>query len=318
MAEERLQKIISKAGITSRRKAEELIIQGRVRVNRKVVTELGAKADPDSDRVDVDGELISFKGPKVYVLLNKPKSFVSTLSDNVGRPTVVSLVNVKERVFPVGRLDYDAEGVMLLTNDGEFCDKLIHPKYHVPKKYLVKVRNIPDEATLQKLRDGVYLDDGRTRPATVKFVRKTEGNAWIEIIVTEGKNRLIKRMCQRVGHPVNKLKRIEFAGIGLGKLALGEWRFLTAKEVEGLISMPMPSALPRTRPRPDAQTKPARSARPERSGKHGRFARPERSGKPEERSGKPARFTRPERPAKPERFSRPERSEKPARRKTGK
>ena len=216
----------------------------------------------------------------------------------------------------MGRLDYDAEGVMLLTNDGEFCDKLIHPKYHVPKKYLVKVRNIPDEATLQKLRDGVYLDDGRTRPATVKFVRKTEGNAWIEIIVTEGKNRLIKRMCQRVGHPVNKLKRIEFAGIGLGKLALGEWRFLTAKEVEGLISMPMPSALPRTRPRPDAQTKPARSARPERSGKHGRFARPERSGKPEERSGKPARFARPERwerSGKPARFAKPERSARPER-----
>ncbi|MFZ3073282.1 MAG: pseudouridine synthase, partial [Thermodesulfobacteriota bacterium] len=301
MAEERLQKIISRAGITSRRKAEELIIQGRVRVNRKVVIELGAKADPDSDRIDVDGELISFKGPKVYVLLNKPKSFVSTLSDNVGRPTVVSLVNVKERIFPVGRLDYDAEGVMLLTNDGDFSNKLIHPKYHVSKKYLVKVRNIPDEATLQKLRDGVYLEDGRTRPAIVKFVRKTEGNAWIEITVTEGKNHLIKRMCQRVGHPVNKLKRIEFAGITLGKLALGEWRFLTAKEVEGLISMPMPLSPPRTRPRTEAPAKPARFGRPEeRSGKPARFARPERSGRPEERSGTPTRFARPERSGRPE------------------
>ena len=242
----------------------------------------------------------------------------------MGRPTVVSLVNVKERVFPVGRLDYDAEGVMLLTNDGDFTNKLIHPKYHVPKKYLVKVRNIPDEATLQKLRDGVYLDDGRTRPATVKFVRKTEGNAWIEITVTEGKNRLIKRMCQRVGHPVNKLKRIEFAGIGVGKLGLGEWRFLTAKEVEGLISRPMPLPLPRTKPRPGAQTKPARQGKPERSGKPARFAKPERLGKPEERSGKPARparterFTRPERSRKPARFGKSEeRSGKPAKRKTG-
>lgn len=282
MTQERLQKIISKAGITSRRKAEELILEGRVRVNRKVVTELGFKADPDTDRIDVDGEAITFTGPKFYVLLNKPKGFISTLSDNLGRPTVVSLVTVKGRVFPVGRLDYDAEGVLLLTNDGEFSNRLIHPKYSVPKKYLVKVRNIPDEKTLERMRDGVYLDDGKTRPASVKFVRKTEGNAWLEITVTEGRNRLIKRMCQRVGHPVNKLKRLEFAGIGLGALKPGEWRFLTKKEVEGLSSRPM-SPAPRPRPKPGVSVKPARSARPERSGKPAHFAKPERSGKPARR-----------------------------------
>ncbi|MFQ5735806.1 MAG: pseudouridine synthase [Thermodesulfobacteriota bacterium] len=231
---ERLQKIIARAGITSRRKAEELIAEGRVWVNSAVVTELGAKADPEVDLIQVDGKSIAVKGPPVYVLLNKPKGFISALSDPLGRPVVTDLVKKKARLFPVGRLDYDAEGVLLLTNDGELSNRLIHPKFSVPKKYLVKVRGVPSDATIEKLERGVHLEDGRTLPARVRRVRQTKENSWIEITVTEGRNRLIKRMCKAVGHPVSKLKRVEFAGIKLGNLKTGAHRSLVAAEVERL------------------------------------------------------------------------------------
>ncbi|MBI5560442.1 MAG: rRNA pseudouridine synthase [Deltaproteobacteria bacterium] len=228
----RLQKIIAQAGFASRRKAEEMILEGRVRVNRKVVDLLGTKADPEKDRVEVDGRAVLLRGPKVYILLNKPKGFISAVADPDKRPVVVDLLRkVKGKVFPVGRLDYDAEGVILLTNDGEFSNKLIHPRFSVPKKYLVKVRDVPDEKDLERLEKGVYLSDGKTLPAKARFVRKTEENSWIELIVTEGRNRLIKRMCMAIGHPVSKLKRVEFAGISLGRLKTGEWRYLTEKEV---------------------------------------------------------------------------------------
>lgn len=231
---ERLQKIIASAGITSRRKAEELITQGRVTVNRETITELGAKADPTKDVIEVDGRNISTKGPRVYVLLNKPKGYISALSDPERRPVVTDLVKISARVYPVGRLDYDAEGVLLLTNDGELSNKLIHPNFKVPKKYLVKVRNVPTPATLERLEKGVHLEDGKTMPAKVRLIRKTAENSWIELTVIEGRNRLVKRMCMAVGHPVNKLKRVEFAGLKLGKLKPGEWRPLTEKEVEAL------------------------------------------------------------------------------------
>ncbi len=199
-----------------------------------MVVELGAKADPAKDRIEVDGRNISFKGPLVYMLLNKPKGCISAVADPLGRPVVTDLVKSRERVFPIGRLDYDAEGALILTNDGELTNRLIHPKFKVPKKYLVKVRDVPTDEDLQKLRKGVYLDDGRTLPADAKFVRKTQENSWIELTVTEGRNRLVKRMCMAIGHPVSKLKRMEFAGIKLGALEAGQWRFLTPKEVERL------------------------------------------------------------------------------------
>ncbi|HKZ46539.1 MAG TPA: pseudouridine synthase [Thermodesulfobacteriota bacterium] len=236
--QERLQKIIARVGIASRRKAEELIMEGLVTVNRQVVTELGTKADPEKDRITVDGRLLSHaqeKSEKVYILLNKPKGYISTVSDPQGRPTVIDLVKkIKTRMFPVGRLDYDAEGALLFTNDGELANKLIHPKYHIPKKYLVKVSDAPDQKDISKLKKGVYLEDGRTLPAEAKFIKSTKTNSWIELTVYEGKNRLVKRMCFAIGHSVLKLQRTEFAGIKLGSLKPGDFRTLTMDEVERL------------------------------------------------------------------------------------
>lgn len=261
---ERLQKIIAEAGISSRRKAEELIREGRVRVNRRVVTELGTKADPSSDTIEVDGKAIPRRSPKVYILLNKPKGFISSLSDPEGRPVVTELLRKsKARVFPVGRLDYDAEGVLLMTNDGELSNRLIHPGYKVPKKYLVKVRDVPARNALDRLEKGVYLEDGKTMPAKARLVSKTKENSWIELTVFEGRNRLVKRMCMAIGHPVMKLKRVEFAGLKLGSIERGGWRFLTEKEVEGLrgLSPQAPSRPPRP-PRPPRKLRKAGSSKP--------------------------------------------------------
>lgn len=208
---------------------------------------MGSKADPEKDRITLDGRLISSgidskSIPNIYILLNKPKGVISTVSDPQGRPTVVDLVKLganfksisRLRVFPIGRLDYDAEGVLLLTNDGELTNKLIHPKYKIPKKYLVKVSDIPDQKDIVKLKRGVYLEDGRTAPADAKFIRSTKTNSWIELTVYEGRNRLIKRMCFALGHSVLKLQRIEFAGIKLGDLKPGNFRMLTISEVARL------------------------------------------------------------------------------------
>ncbi|MBI5328899.1 MAG: rRNA pseudouridine synthase [Deltaproteobacteria bacterium] len=253
--QERLQKIMARAGIASRRRAEEMILDGMVTVNHRVVTELGSKADPEKDRIAVDGRVISlgtdFKSaPKIYILLNKPKGVISTVSDPEGRPTVMDFVKKvgtdlksvhRLRLFPVGRLDFDAEGALLLTNDGELTNKLIHPKYKIPKKYLVKVSDVPDEKDMAKLRKGVYLGTdlksvrgGRTLPAEAKFIKATKTNSWIEITVYEGRNRLIKKMCFAIGHSVLKLQRTEFAGIKLGGLKPGDCRMLTKSEVERL------------------------------------------------------------------------------------
>jgi len=209
-----------------------------VKVNGKVVVTLGVKADPLNDVIELDGRRLFKVTKPVYVLLNKPKGYICSLSDPEKRPLVMDLIKkVKGRVYPVGRLDYDAEGVLLLTNDGELSNALMHPSSKVEKKYLVKVRDVPDQDDIRKLESGVYLEDGRTLPAKARFVKKTDENSWIEIIVTEGRNRLVKRMCMAIGHPVQKLKRIEFAGLRLGLLPLGQWRFLTPKEVERLKAM---------------------------------------------------------------------------------
>ncbi|HBR17497.1 MAG: pseudouridine synthase [Deltaproteobacteria bacterium RIFCSPLOWO2_12_FULL_43_16] len=246
--QERLQKIIAQAGIASRRKAEEMILEGRVTVNRKAATKLGTKADPEKDRIAVDGRVISAGAdlksvPKIYILLNKPKGVISTVSDPEGRPTVIDLVKKlgtdfksvpRLRLFPIGRLDLDAEGVLLLTNDGELANKLIHPRYKIPKKYLVKVSDAPDDKDIAKLKKGIYLEDGRTLPAEAKFIKATKTNSWIELTVYEGRNRLVKRMCFAIGHSVLKLQRTEFAGIKLGSLKPGDFRMLTAGEVKKL------------------------------------------------------------------------------------
>lgn len=199
------------------------------------MTELGTKVDPLRDSIKIDGRVIRGESDKVYILLYKPRGYISALSDPLKRPVVTDLVkNVRQRIYPVGRLDYDAEGALILTNDGELSNRLIHPKFGIPKKYLVKVKDVPSPADIKRLEDGVYLEDGKTMPAKARLVRQTKENSWIELTVSEGRNRLVKRMCMAVGHPVAKLKRVEFAGIKLDIPNPGAYRFLTVKEVERL------------------------------------------------------------------------------------
>ena len=233
--EERIQKIISAAGVTSRRAAEELIREGRVRVNGMVVTELGSKADASKDHIKVDGKLINPKQPLTYIMLNKPAGFVTTMSDPEGRPTVQDLLKgVKVRVYPVGRLDYNTEGLLLLTNDGDFAHLVTHPKHEFPKTYLAKVKGVLEEGMIYKLEQGMFLADGKTAPAKVKKVRKEEANSWVEITIHEGRKRQVRRMFDHVGRSVIKLKRTKTGNLPLGDLPEGAYRHLTLDEVKAL------------------------------------------------------------------------------------
>jgi 23S rRNA pseudouridine2605 synthase len=230
--EERIQKIISAAGVTSRRAAEELIAEGRVRVNGTVVTELGSKADPSKDHIKVDGKLINPKQPPTYIMLNKPAGFVTTMSDPEGRPTVQDLLKgVKIRVYPVGRLDYNTEGLLLLTNDGDFAHLITHPKHEFPKTYLAKIKGVLEDGAIAALEAGVFLKDGKTAPAKIKKIRKEESNSWIEITIHEGRKRQVRRMFDHMGHSVIRLKRVKTGGITLGDLPEGRMRYLTPEEV---------------------------------------------------------------------------------------
>jgi 23S rRNA pseudouridine2605 synthase len=233
--EVRLQKLIAGSGLASRRKAEQWIASGRVTVNGKVVTELGSKVDPERDHVKVDGKHLTAAQPYVYLMLNKPKNVMSTLDDPGGRPTVKDyLRGVSVRVFPVGRLDFDSEGLMLLTNNGDLAQALLHPRYHVPKTYLIKVKGVLTDEEIAELERGVKLEDGMTSPAQVKKVRKVEANSWIEITIHEGRKHQVKRMLEAVGHPVIKLLRIKMGPLVLGNLESGEFRFLTDREANAL------------------------------------------------------------------------------------
>jgi 23S rRNA pseudouridine2605 synthase len=228
--EKRLQKILSEMGITSRRKAEDLIFEGRVTVNGRIAT-IGTKADPVKDHIKVNGKLLIRPEPKVYIILNKPKDVVTSLHDPEGRPTVKDfLKGVKYRVFPVGRLDYDSEGLLLLTNDGDFAHAVLHPSKKISKTYLVKVKGILDKEEIEKLKSGVRLRDGMTLPAKVKKIKRTENNSWLEMTIYEGKKRQIRRMLEKTGHDVLKLKRIRVDGLELGKLEPGTFRYLTPEE----------------------------------------------------------------------------------------
>lgn len=232
LMEKRLQKILSEMGIASRRKSEELILEGRVTVNGQVAT-LGAKADAAKDHIKLNGKLLIRPEPKVYLMFHKPRGVVTTLNDPEGRPTVKDfLKKVKYRVFPVGRLDYDSEGLLLLTNDGDFAQSLLHPSKKTFKTYLVKAKGEPDEAKIRKLRDGIKLMEGVTAPAKIKKLRKTENNTWYEMTIHEGKKRQIRRMFKEINHPVLKLTRIKFGSLSLGDLKSGGYRFLTAEEIE--------------------------------------------------------------------------------------
>jgi 23S rRNA pseudouridine2605 synthase len=240
MSQERLQKIIAAAGVASRRKAEQLISSGHVQVNGTVVTELGSKADPDTDHIKVNGKLLHGAQRHVYLLLNKPKGYVTTMSDPQKRPTVMDLIRgVKGRVYPVGRLDYASEGLLVLTNDGDLAHRLMKAASHVPKTYLVKVAGTPKEEALAKLRSGVSIatDEGkrvRTGPASVRVVKEA-ANPWYEITLIEGRNRQIRRMFEAVGHHVEKIKRVRYGPLTLD-VPPGHFRPLTLKEIERLKS----------------------------------------------------------------------------------
>jgi len=219
---ERLHVVLARAGVASRREAEKLIREGRVQVNGQVIVKLGSQVTWGQDTIRVDDRLISRLEPKVTVILNKPKEVLTTSHDPRGRRTTADLVSkIKARVFPVGRLDYHTEGLLILTNDGELAQYLQHPRYGIPKTYMTKVKGIPNERALQRLRSGVVLDRRRTAPATVKKTGTTGKNAWLEITVREGRNRQVRRMCIIVGHPVMKLKRIRYGPIQLGSLKPG-------------------------------------------------------------------------------------------------
>lgn len=286
--EVRLQKVIAASGLASRRKAEEWIAQGRVTINGKIVRELGTRVDPERDHVKVDGRHIKGIEPYAYLLLNKPKGIVSTLNDPEGRPTIQNLLHgVTLRVFPVGRLDFDTEGLMLLTNHGELAQALLHPRYHVAKVYLAKVKGVLNDEEISQLARGVKLEDGMTAPAIVKKVRKAEENSWLEVTIYEGRKHQIKRMFEVVGHPVLKLKRIKFGPLSLGDLLPGEFRYLTDREantLRAIFKYKQEQEAEGVQPKPVRLEKPVRptGTRPAR-----RPARP--AGQSIRSAGKPAR-----------------------------
>ncbi len=221
----RLQKYMAECGVASRRKCEEIISQGRVMVNDTVVMTQGVQIEPCVDVIKVDGLVIGMQQEKVYLMLNKPRGVVTTVSDQFGRKSVIDLISLPYRVFPVGRLDYDTEGLLLLTNDGEFAYQMTHPKNQVDKCYVAKVQGVPDEAVLEKLRQGVVIDGRKTAPAKAEWKEER-----VQLTIHEGRNRQVRKMLETVGHPVVELKRISVGRVLLGDLPVGQWRYLTEKE----------------------------------------------------------------------------------------
>ncbi|HET9730984.1 MAG TPA: pseudouridine synthase [Acidimicrobiia bacterium] len=238
---ERVQKILARAGFGSRRACELLIADGRVTIDG-VVAQLGARAQPDS-HIAVDGVPVLVDAALVHLLLNKPAGYVSTARDPQGRPTVLDLVPDNRRLFSVGRLDLDSEGLLILTNDGELAQLLMHPRHGVAKEYFVEVEGVPDSAALRRLRDGVELDDGVTQPAEVRVVQQSaHGTTALEITVKEGRKRMVRRMCAAVRHPVVRLVRTRIGPLRDGKLAPGAWRALTSDEVRALYAAALANA----------------------------------------------------------------------------
>ena len=233
----RLQKFLSQSGIASRRKSEELIRQGKVKVNGEVVNIMGTKINPQHDEVRVNDKIVKAKEEKIYIIVNKPEGYLSSVSDPFNRPTVLDLVSkdIRKGLYPAGRLDYDSSGLVLLTNDGEFTYKLTHPKYEIPKTYIVTVNGVPNEDMVNKLRRGVKIQDNvTTMPAVVEKSRIINSDAVLKIIIREGKKRQIRKMCEKIGHPVISLTRIKIGELTLGNLPLGEYRFLNDEETQYL------------------------------------------------------------------------------------
>jgi len=234
----RLQKYMALCGVASRRASEELIKNGQVQVNGKVVLEMGTVVDPDKDRVSVDGKTVRPEKKKVYIMLNKPVGIVTSLKDEKGRSVVTDLIEgVDERIYPVGRLDSDTSGLLLLTNDGELAFKLTHPSKRIFKKYIAIVEGLPNKGELERLRNGIKIDGRVTSKAKVKVLKNFGEDSILEIEIFEGRNRQVKKMCEAVNHPVKKLKRVAFGELQLGGLEAGNWRFLNDEELSFIRSL---------------------------------------------------------------------------------
>jgi pseudouridine synthase len=238
---ERLQKILSAAGIASRRTAETLITQGRVSVNGTTVTELGTKADVTADEIRVDGRRIKAPGRARYILLNKPRGYITSRSDPQHRPTVIDLLakgGVREYIYPVGRLDYDSEGLLILTSDGDLAARLTHPRHGVEREYEVRVRGVPERRLIDRLSRGIPIDGRRTAPAGVRLLRTIEATAGtqalLSLVIREGRNRQVRKMCDAIGHPVVRLRRVRIGPIADDRLKPGQFRDLSEKEIRGL------------------------------------------------------------------------------------
>ena len=289
MSLERVQKILARAGVAARRKSEELVRQGRVTINGEVA-HLGSKADPATDSIKVDGKRVQTSRTHRYLLLNKPRGYLTAVADEAGRPTVIQLVPqpMRKALIPVGRLDYQTEGLLLLTDDGEFAQRISHPRYGCHKTYEVKVKGTPEERQLDRIRRGIVLDGKRTSPCRVQFLKSTAardeegGNSWFGVELSEGRTRQIREMFFRIGHPVQKLRRIAIGALRDENLPVGALRELTEREVlllrrstEKVVAKPAKPAKAPKRERPGApprsRTAPAATRRPSRKTRaHGR------------------------------------------------
>jgi 23S rRNA pseudouridine2605 synthase len=272
---QRLQKVLAAAGVASRRACEELIAAGRVTVNGEVA-ELGSRCDPTADVVELDGERVNVDPDRVYVMLNKPRGVVTTADDPQGRPTVVDLVELPQRLYPVGRLDQDTEGLLLLTNDGELTHRLLHPSYEVERTYVALVPGPVRKKALAQLREGVELDDGLARARRARVLGEERGKALVELVLTEGRNREVRRMLGALGLTVERLARVAYGGVELGELRQGNWRFLTQAEVGALHAAATAPSTPRRSERSTARP----SSRRERDARAANAARARRRGGP--------------------------------------
>ena len=226
---------MAKCGVASRRKSEELILQGNVKVNDEVIKELGHKIEPKKDIVLVNNTQIKLEDKKIYIMLNKPTGYITSVKDQFNRPTVLTLIkDIEERIYPIGRLDYDTSGLIILTNDGNITYKLTHPKHEVIKTYIAKVKGIPGDSSLEKFRNGLEIDGYKTSKAEIEILRKFNNSSLLEIKIHEGRNRQVRKMCDKIGHPVINLKRVSMGNLNLGDLGEGKWRFLKENEVEYL------------------------------------------------------------------------------------
>jgi len=307
--EERLQKILARAGFASRRGAEQLMLEGRVTVNGQLVRELGTKADLESDDVRVDGVRVKAPQAPVYLVLNKPRGVVTTRKDPEGRPTVMALVPPVAGLFPVGRLDVTTEGLILLTNDGAFAERVSHPRYEVPRVYHAKVHRVPDPETLDRLKRGVRVESDFMAVDRARVIQ-AENNAWVELTLHEGKQHEVKRLLEAVGHPVSKLRRVAFGPVTTKGLEPGEFRSLTPAEIAGLRKgeggrAPAMRRVPRRRKHPATTARPAAPTRGAQGSKRtegpplprdaGRVRRAGPSDSPRTRRGETTRRTGPTR-----------------------